>query len=158
MQTVTLEGQDFKTVHNTLCDLRHLSLRNKVDPEELQKIVEKFEQGLASAYQQDSEAFDRLHEHYDMAKQRLGLRTVWSIYEVHDLGTVHPYEGAQYVIYDEHWGDGEVVQEIKGDTWADLYVAADAAIRRSEDGHHCFIEAFRPVANKPHHLRLTTGS
>ena len=158
MQTVTLYAEDFKTVHNTLCDLRHLSLRNKVDPEELQKIVGLFEQGLASAYKQDSEAFDRLHDHYHTVKQQLGLRTTWSIYEVHDLSTVHPYEGAQYVIYDEHWGDGEVVQEIKGDTWADLYVAADAAIRRSEDGHHCFIEAFRPVANKPHHLRLTTGS
>ncbi|MBM4179629.1 MAG: hypothetical protein FJ211_09920 [Ignavibacteria bacterium] len=158
METVTLYAEDFRIVHNTLCELRHLTLRNRVDPEEIEELVAKFEKGLESAYKQDSEAFDRKHEYYSKAAAEMKLTSIWSIYEVENLDAFHPYEGAQYVIYDEHWGDGEVVQEIRGDTWADLYVAADAAIRRSEDGHHCFIEAFQPVANKPHHLRLTTGS
>ena len=164
MQTVTLYAEDFKTVHNTLCDLRHLSLRSRVDPEELQKIVEKFERGLQSAYKQDSEAFDRLHDLYRKVQQHWGLRSIWSLYEVGDLEAQHTYEGAKYVIYDQHWGEGgAVVREIKTEgaghgTWIDLWRAADSAIRASGDDHHCFIEAFQPVADLPQHLRLTTGS
>ena len=158
MQTVTLYAEDFKTVHNTLCDLRHLSLRSTVTPEELQKIVAQFEQGLHSAYAQDSEAFDRLHEHYRTVQQQLGLRAIWSIYEVPDLAAEHPYTAAREICYRDHWGDQPIYETIDDSTWAGLYVAADRCIRRSGDQHHVFIESFQPVANQPHQLRLTTGS
>lgn len=163
METVTLYAEDFKTVHNTLCDLRSVQQRltgvisNEL-ADQLHKVVRGFEQGLKNAYDQDSRAFDCKHDHYHSVQQQLGLRSIWSVYEVGDLSALHPFKDAEYVIYDQHWGDSEVVKKIDGATWAALYVAADAAIQASGDGHHVFIEHFEPVAEKPHHLRLTTGS
>lgn len=163
METVTLYAEDFKTVHNTLCDLRFLQQRvTGVISEELanslQKIVQRFEQGLASAYAQDHEAFDRKNDHYRSTQQQLGLGSIWSVYEVEDLSQPHPYTAAREVCYSDHWGEGPVYETIEGNTWADLYRAADRCIRRSGDGHHIFIEHFEPVAKMPHQLRLTTGS
>ena len=74
------------------------------------------------------------------------------------MTTCHPYTDAEYVVYDEHWGDKEVVVKIEGKDWNALYRAADAAIQQSGDSHHCFIESFSITEDKPGHLRLHTGS
>ena len=161
METVTLHAEDFKTVHNTLCELRTIvgdMERSMVKVERLEAVIARFEQGLADAYRQDEQAFDRKHDHYSSVRQQLGLRTTWSIYEVDDLSDPHPFQGALQLAYKEHWGDAAVYEEIKGDTWAALYVAADAAIRRSGDEHHTFIESFRVNADSPDQLLLSTGS
>jgi hypothetical protein len=49
-----------------------------------------------------------------------------------------------------------VVVEIAGNTWLDLWQAADTAIRKSGDSHHTFIEGFH--MNKQGQLELSTGS
>lgn len=149
----TLTSEEFKILHNTLCDL------DRIQDSRVQSLVERIrKEALKGAYAQDNSAFDRKWEHYHRVREEYGLQTTWSVYEVEDLFQQHAYPGAAYVIYDQHWGDGEVVRAIDGNTWVDLYRAADAAILASGDGHHTFIEAFEPVADKPHHLRLTTGS
>lgn len=149
----TLTSEEFKILHNTLCDL------DRIQDSRVQSLVERIrKEALKGAYAQDNSAFDRKWEHYHRVREEYGLQTTWSVYKVEDLFQQHAYPGAAYVIYDQHWGDGEVVRAIDGNTWVDLYRAADAAILASGDGHHTFIEAFEPVADKPHHLRLTTGS
>ena len=149
----TLTSEEFKILHNTLCDL------DRIQDSRVQSLVERIrKEALKGAYAQDNSAFDRKWEHYHRVREEYGLQTTWSVYEVEDLFQQHAYPGAAYVIYDQHWGDSEVVRAIDGNTWVDLYRAADAAIQASGDGHHTFIEAFEPVADKPHHLRLTTGS
>lgn len=161
METVTLHSADFRTVHNTLCELRNLVQRmthSMIKIDDVQQIVEGFEQGLADAYRQDSEAFDRKHDHYAEVQQRMGLRSIWSIYEVDDLDLLHPYHSAAEICYRDHWGGSTVYETIQGVTWADLYAAADRCIRRSGDDHHIFIESFQTVSDQPHQLRLTTGS
>ena len=70
----------------------------------------------------------------------------------------HPFVGATKVLYKDHWGDEAVYEEINGPRWVDLYAAADAAIARSGDGHHIFIERFVADKQQPEVLRLTTGS
>jgi hypothetical protein len=165
MQTVTLSGQDFKTVHNTLCELREIEMRlNEVLSAEmvdrLHRVVKGFESGLKSAYEQDSAEFDSKMDYYSEFQQANGLRSIWSIYElpIHGFLKDHPYKGALQVAYRDHWGETAVYETIQGTTWADLYRAADRCIRGSGDGHHCFIEGFYTVADQPHQLRLTTGS
>lgn len=160
METVTLRSEDFKTVHNTLCELRSIvgdMERSMVKVERLEAVIQRFEQGLADAYRQDNEGFDRKFDHYSEVKQQLGLRSIWSVFEVEDLNSPHPFQGALQLAYSEHWGGESVFEEIKGETWTALYVAADRCIRRSGDDHHVFIEAFEPVADTQQ-LRLTTGS
>jgi len=103
----------------------------------------------------DETTFDQQYKVYDQVRNDLGLTAIWSIYEVADLSKPHTYSGAKYVSYKDHWGKGIVTQAINGNTWADLYVAADRCIRDSGDVHHVFIEDFRKSGNT---LLLTTGS
>ena len=154
--SVTLSPDEFKVLHNSLCDLNGLASRHP----EIEAVVERIRKvALKSAYEQENQDFDSKWQHYDRVRSQLGLRSSWSLYQVADLDQHHPYPGAAYVVYDEHWGEsGEVVKKINGRTWAALWVAADSAIQASGDGHHCFIESFAPVADKPGHLRLHTGS
>jgi hypothetical protein len=165
METVTLRGEDFSTVHNTLCELRDIEQRlndvlsaDMVD--RLHRVIKGFESGLANAYSQDNRVFDSKMDYYNEFKEANGLRTVWSIYElaVHGFLQDHPYQGAAEVCYRDHWGEEPVYETILGPTWADLYRAADRCIQRSGDTHHIFIEAFETVADQPHQIRLTTGS
>jgi hypothetical protein len=159
MESVVLKGEDFKTVHNTLCELRSVQqqLCGVVNDRVLDQItaaIRGFELGLRDAYDQDSAAFERKSEHYEQLRTELGLRSIWSIYSVSDLRKSHPYTAAREICYRDHWGEAAVYEP----TWADLFQAADHAIRRSGDGHHVFIESFEPVADQPRQLRLTTGS
>ena len=163
MESVTLSGEDFKTVHNTLCDLRSIVQRmdqSIIKVGEFERIIERFEQGLRSAYDQDSSAFDRKHDYYGRFREENQLTTIWSVYELQEHGFLqdHPYKGALQVCYKDHWGDKGVFEEIQGTTWADLYRAADRCIRRSGDSHHIFIEAFTPNRDCPEQLVLHTGS
>lgn len=116
------------------------------------------ETGLARAYEEDNAAFDRKCTHYEDVGQELGLKTTWSVYEVDNLSDRHPFEGADRVVYKNHWGEKPVQCSINGLTWAALYVAADACIRNSGDNHHIYIETFSPDKDDPRTLILSTGS
>ena len=163
METVTLQAEDFRTVHNTLCELRSLQERvtgvvsNDI-ADRLHRVIKSFEQGLADAYDQDHKAFDAKHNHYNEVREQLGLTTVWSVYDVKNLNERHPFEGADRVVYKDHWGKDAVQCSVNGLTWAALFVAANACIRDSGDQHHIFIERFVPSEDDPRTLLLQTGS
>ena len=158
MERVTLSGQDFKTIHNTLCDLRNIVQRmerSMIKTDEFERIIESFEQGLSDAYAQDNSQFDRKHDYYMEFQRENSLSAIWSVYELEEHGFLldHPWQGAQQIFYHE------TSAPIKGPTWADLYRAADLAIQRSGDSHHCFIEGFYTYAEGDNSvLGLTTGS
>jgi len=163
MDAVTIKGEDFKILHNTLCDLRTLVGRmeqSMIKTNEFDRIIDRFEAGLRDAYAQDNAQFDSKMDYYHSFQQEHGLKTIWSVYElpIHGFLADHPFKNAREICYRDHWGEDPVYETIQGATWADLYRAADRCIQRSGDQHHCFIEGFRPVANQPHQLRLTTGS
>lgn len=160
METVTLRGEDFRTVHNTLCDLRSLveqMTHSMIKIDDVQRIIEGFEAGLKDAYEQDNSAFDAKMDYYGEFKSENGLRSIWSMYElpVHGFLEKHPYPSDSFVCYTDHWGDGRKHYPVMGPTWGDVYRAADLAIRESGDDHHIFIEAFRVKGNE---LHLSTGS
>ena len=145
---VTLKAEEFKTIHNTLWAMEYKGMDAKT-------AAEKIREALSGAYAQESKAFDRKSEHFSSIKEDLGLRTIWSIYEVDNLSERYPFEGITTVTYKDHWGKKPIVKPVNGLTYAALYVAADAAIRDSGDDHHVFIERFRQVGDT---LLLTTGS
>ena len=160
----TLTAEEFKTVHNALCDLDSIcrQLEDILKPElyvKLARAGSTIRKGLQGAYAQDNDAFERKNDQYRHWQEHYGLKSIWSIYEVENMTLCHPYKDAEYVVYDQHWGEGgEVVRKIEGRDWNSLYRAADAAIQASGDGHHVFIESFDPIEGKPGHLRLSTGS
>jgi hypothetical protein len=165
METVILKAEDFKTIHNALCELRsvyqllHDVVREPIS-DKLNAAIRSMEAGLADAYEQDNAQFESKMDYYSEFQKLNGLKTIWSIYElpIHGFLGDHPFKNAVQVAYREHWGDEPVFESIDGPTWADLYRAADRCIQRSGDQHHIFIESFEPVAGQPHQLRLSTGS
>ena len=146
---VTLKADDFSKIHNALWELQY----NKGNVTEQ---VEVIREALKDCYRQDMQAYQRLTDHYDQVKKDLGLCTTWSISEVKDLNQPFTYTNIRTVTHKDHWGEnGDVVVPVNGNTWAALYVAANAAIRDSGDEHHTFIEGFRQVGDT---LVLVTGS
>lgn len=148
----TLTAEEFKIIHNTLWELEYQGLDGRVG-------AERIREALKNAYAQDNRAFEQKHDQYRHWQEHYGLKSMWSLYEVDNMTICHPYKDAEYVVYDEHWGDGgEVVRKIEGRDWNALYRAADSAIQASGDTHHTFIESFTPIEGRPGHLRLSTGS
>lgn len=160
----TITAEEFKTIHNALWELDSVTrqLEDILKPElyvKLARAGSTIRKGLEGAYEQDEQAFSRKSRHYDNVKTELNLKnSEWSIYEVDDLGERHPFEGAERVVYREHWGNKEVAKSIVGLTWMALWVAADACIRDSDDEHHVFIERLRRDKDDFRTLVLTTGS
>jgi hypothetical protein len=145
----TIGKTEFLTIHNALCKLQwHEDAAVKA-------AVETIRQGLDSAYRADEAACGAKIDYYDSVKKELQLTTIWSIFEVDDIHSEHPYRGAQTLVYKDHWGGKPVSKPVLGATWAHLWVAAEAAIKASGDGHHYFIEGFRQAGDE---LFLTTGS
>ena len=160
----TITAEEFKTIHNALWQLDTIirQLEEVLKPElynKLAKTASEIRTGLAGAYEQDNKAFSRKSRHYDDIKNQLGLSdSEWSIYEVDNLSDRHQFEGADRVVYHDHWGNKRVSSSINGLTWAALWVAANACIRDSGDSHHVYIEQFRPWSDDPRTLILQTGS
>lgn len=160
----TITAEDFKTIHNALCEMRSVyeTIQGVVrEPitDKLASAIREMETGLKDAYEQDNKAFDDKYEHYNDVRNQLGLdHAVWSIFEVNNLSDRHPFEDADRVVYKDHWGEKPVSCSINGSTWAALYIAANACIRDSGDAHHVFIEQFKPAKDDLRTLVLSTGS
>lgn len=157
METVTLSGDDFRTLHNTLCDLRNLVQRmesSMIKTNEFHRIIEGLEMGLKNAYEQDEDVFDRKMDYYREHQENCGYGTIWSVYDVSDncgFFELHPWQGANVLVY-----NGTTVK-IPGPTWGDLYRAADEVMDRT-DTHHMFIEGFDRYGLDNSMLQLSTGS
>ena len=154
MQTVTLRAEDFKTIHNTLCDLRGLAQRmerSMIKVEDVEQIIAQFEQGLKDAYEQESAAFDEKMDYFRAYQDEHDFAAIWSVFELPVNGFLqeHPFSSDAFVVY----GKGHV--PVMGPTWGDVYRAADCAIRNSGDFHHIFIEGFEV---KGRELHMYTGS
>ena len=148
---VTLTADEFKTLHNALCALDWLH-NDKVTEQ-----VEVIRGALRGAYDQDNVAFDRKNSHYRSVQEDLGLDAIWSMYEIEDLNERHPFPSDAFVVYKSHWGEAKEVHcAVYGGTWAAVYVAANACIRNSGDGHHVFIENFK--LKNGNELHMSTGS
>jgi hypothetical protein len=156
MQTVTLKAEDFKTVHNTLCELREIEMRlneviNEQMAQRLHRVIKGFELGLADAYAQDNAEFESKMDYYGQFQTDNGLAAIWSVYDLpaHGFLSDHPFPSDAFVVYHGYH------VPVYGETWGDVYRAADRCIELSGDDHHIFIEHFEQVGNE---LRLTTGS
>lgn len=154
---VTLRARDFRDLHNALCDLRGLR-DGRADQDQLGPVIQRLEQSLADAYEQESRDFDTKSKHYDQVREAQGFRAIWSLYEVNNLMALHPWDGATHVVYGWHWGGDPVTVSIPGPRWVDLYHAANQAMLLSGDSHHVYVESFKPLANNSRHLEMTTGS
>jgi len=156
-----LTAQEFKDLHNGLCEVRNVfrSMEGVVSQnllgraEDAWKLIEK---ALANAYAADEKIAAKRDSHYNEISDKNDFKTIWSVHEVSDLNA--PFAGAATKLaYRDHWGASEVVVPINGNTWVDLWRAAEAAIKQSGDTHHVFIEAFIP-SNVTGVLVLSTGS
>ena len=161
---VNIVADDFRVIHNGLCDLRAVCERLEgVLADELYQLLlqarDQIRDGLQDAYEQEDRSFVAKQKHYDQVKKELGTtHSEWSIYKVDNMADRHPFEGADRVVYRNHWGPKPVSVSVNGLSWSALWMAANACIRDSGDSHHVFIEHFEPDAEDPCTLLLSTGS
>ena len=101
--------------------------------------------------------FDTKFDYYETVREELGLRAIWSIYEIDNLSDRHPHDGVKFLSYNDYNSGKDIVVEINGLTYASLFVAANAALTRANT-HHNFIEAFEQSTTNPEMLVLYTGS
>lgn len=92
---------------------------------------------------------DKLYDMFKLIGQKNDFRSIWSIYSVSDLNSTHPFTSNKFL---RHFNGQE---PIPGNTYLDLWKAADSLIRQSND-MHIFIEGFRKVNSDV--LELITGS
>lgn len=160
----TITAEDFSTIHNGLCDLRLVCdrLDGVLAPDLYQLLIRarnEIRRGLDSAYEQDDQVFSKRSRHYDEIGKELGISdSEWSIHSVESMSDRHPFEGADRIVYRDHWGPKPVSSSINGLSWAALWVAANRCVRDSGDEHHVFIEQFSPDPKDPRTLVLSTGS
>ncbi len=162
---ITLNRAQWRDLHNALCAAeREASGLFAVlkDGGEGLAALKSVRDALAPAYAQDNETFERQFKYFDQTREANGFRACWSLYDETDEGSFdqpHPYTGATHIVHAMHWGtDGNVEVPIAGDTWLDIYRAANEAIQASGDNHHIFVERFDPVPDKQGYLSLVTGS
>lgn len=154
--SVVLTAKEFKDIHNTLCDLDSLAdsmaAMAPKPAKELRKKIKALRKGLSGAYKQDDSVYQARSNHYEMVRKSHKMEAIWSVYEIPNLFTPHPFAGAKTLSY-----DGWTVT-IDGPNWIDLYLSADVAIEISGDKHHIYIEGFRADSEDDSILILSTGS
>ena len=71
--------------------------------------------------------------------------STWSVGHT-NFESPHPFPHIKILTYfsDPFWGkpSGNFTEEILGNTWLDLWIAADKIMGRCGDKHHWFIEGF----------------
>ena len=160
----TLTAEEFRDVHNGLCDIRFgikdlADILSKKKLKQLKKGLAQVEKGLKLVYEQDEAASNKNSAHYNAVGEEKNFISIWSIDTVDDLYQQHPFVGAKSVLYLDNYGTGvDNLIPIEGNTWVDLWEAADKAIRQSGDTHHVFIEGLHTPDGDASILVLSTGS
>jgi len=82
--------------------------------------------------------FERQMQYWDGVKDANDFTARWSIYDhINSCNEKMPLKAkTRYVLY-----EGLEVK-VEGNTWLDLYRAANEAVEKSGDTHHIFIENF----------------
>lgn len=156
-----LTAQEFSDIHNAKCEIYSIanSLEGVISERlyaRIEKAIQLLNKGLERAYEEDNAAEEKRSAHYNKISEEYGFKSIWSVYEVDDLNA--PFAGAAtHLAYKQHWGKKPVLVPINGNTWVDLWRAAEAAILESGDNHHIFIESFEPDGDSGI-LNLSTGS
>lgn len=149
-----LSKDEFKDIHNGLCELRNLKdqlAEFLAGPamQRFEKGISLIRSGLDRAYEQDDAAFEKAEKKFNDLSEKYDFKTIWSMYEVEDENAA-PFPNATSLLYAGH----EVELE-KNSTWVELWKAADKVVALSGDYHHIFIEDF---TEKDGVLYLQTGS
>ena len=103
----------------------------------------------------DRKTFEEKFDYYASVGESFGAKSVWSIYEVDNLETDHPFADATEVTYYPY--TGLLTVPLEGSKWVDLWAAANDLIIASGDTHHRFVENFE-VSDDGKTINLWTGS
>jgi hypothetical protein len=156
---VQLSADEFKDIHNAKCLLH--SVLQRVEGvigqriyDELLRAYNQLNDSLKGAYKQEAEADEVRETAIRAVDEQHDLKSIWSMDNYDFAAKIEPKPVR--VLYKNHWGPAPISVEVKGDTWLDLWLAADAAIRYSGDDHHIFIEGLRHLGDGMY--ELSTGS
>jgi hypothetical protein len=153
-------AEQMSSLHNAKCKL--FSVNEQVfkvlSPELLKEyddVLHMLDKLLEPVYKEE----DQLDRLADAAQNKVSrkhkLRSVWSVDKRTNF-TERVEPAPSSIQYINHWGPSKVSIEVTGDTWEDMWIAADRAIGFSGDTHHSFIEDFKHIGDGVY--ELSTGS
>lgn len=96
------------------------------------------------------------HQYFNGVQDGNKWFSVWSIYSVNSVLD-------QHTLLHSHRDQLEIeyqglVTTVEGDTWLDVWRAAEKLVHASGDKHHIFIEAFVPTERRSARFQMITGS
>jgi hypothetical protein len=169
----TFNDQELKDLHNSECEVyqivKELSSMFREDHrlcESADRALRLFDKAMDRYHKAESQAMHNWFDYCDEWKRKLGVElAIWSIQDVdfeeeHDwahLADANSDLPNTITVATDGWSEQQGTAIVCGRTWADLYVAADQAIRASSDHHHVFIEGFAPTG-KGRRLEIIAGS
>lgn len=103
----------------------------------------------------DDPVLTQRREHYRQVRRDLRLGSIWTDFTVDDLHSDSAFGGFRRLVYDTNWGN-PVTVDIHGDSWLNLWQAADQAIKLSGDHHNIYIKGFEQHPTQPRTLILIT--
>jgi len=95
--------------------------------------------------------------YYEIFRENQNFKSFWRFFETNDFSDKSTYQSAKVLRYYQHFADECVEVNIDGNTWKDLYIAAESAIIRSHDTNHLYIKNFQLDALNHEVLILFTG-
>lgn len=92
--------------------------------------------------EEENARMDRRYDHYEAIRKHLGLKTIWSDYDVELLDEGLPLKLVD-ITHVRYYNQLVAVEKPMGSPrWLDLWIAADKAILQSDDPHHIYVEGF----------------
>lgn len=173
MKEFTFNKQELKDLHNSKCEVyqvvKELSSMFREDHRlctSADRALRLFEKAMDRYYVADNIEIDNWIDYCSDWKDKLGVKLAyWSIPDVdfedeHDWTHLADSDSdlpSTITVSTDGWGERQGTAIVCGRRWADLYIAADQAIRASSDHHHVFIEGFVPTG-KGRQLEIIAGS
>ncbi len=157
----TISQKEVDAIQSVYIDLTRLmsQMEGVVHPsivKSLNDMSTKLQEVCAPWMQKEEALEEEKMQRYEQMRKTLGALSIWSANEVINFNAPIPFEGANKVVYKNHWGSAPVEVALPySATWEQLYLAADACIKQSGDAHHIFIESFKQQGDT---LELHTGS
>lgn len=166
MKTYTVTSKQVSNIHNAMCSVR--SMKDLM--EETFKDDSRFVQDINYIFnllepirkelmdKKDAED-DDIRDQAEVVRRVNGLKhSIWSIYGMDSFDSKSPVPVGSKIVSWYTRGDESVT--VEGETWLDLWKAADKLIGQTIDDHgdHVFIEGFKKVRGDDSAYEVILGS
>lgn len=145
MDKFQITAADVDTLHNAKIDLARVieDMEDILAPkllQQLRKVQTKIRAGLVDVNKQKDLRWEKRYNHFSEVKERDGMKTIWSIFEVDDLNAPSGITATELKY--NGWGEATIKMAPGDKTYMELWHYAEQVLYEADDLDHPFIESF----------------